>query len=142
MGTTWLEVAATVAEFMLPVFAGLLAWVSARVTAYIKAKVENTTYQGMLVRLTDTVLTLVREAEQTTVKACKAARDPASPGGAKLTAKEAEAIKATVVGKFKSLWGPEGIKLLMRVLGLRDGTFEEFISAKVEEAVHVEKRVP
>ena len=142
MGSTWLEVAATVAEFMLPVFAGLLAWLSARVTSYIKAKVANETYSNMLTRLTDSVFTLVREAEQTTVAELKRARSEDSPGGTRLTPEEAAAIKATVIGKFKSLWGPEGIEMLMKVLGLRDGMFEEFIAAKVEEVVHMEKRRP
>lgn len=140
MPTTWLEVAATVAELMAPVFAALLAWVSVKLTAYIKAKVKQQAYANVLLRLNDSVLTLVREAEQTLVREIKLARGDASPGGVRLTQEEAANIKEAVVVKFTRLWGPAGIEELMRILGLNSGVFEDFLNAKVEEAVNVEKR--
>ena len=140
MSTTWMEITAVVAELMSPVLVGLLAWLSARVTSYIQTKVANQTYSTMLTRLTDSVFTLVREAEQTVVKEIKRAKSEDSPGGARLTPEEALQIKEAVVEKFKRLWGPAGLLELMKVLGLTDGMLEEFLAAKIEEIVHMEKR--
>lgn len=142
MTTSWLEITATIAELMVPILTALLAWVSVRVTAFIKAKVDNQVYQNMLTRLADSVFTLVREAEQTLVAEVKRARADSSPGGVKLTKEEGDRIKAAVLSKFKHLWGPAGIAELMRILGFSDGTFEDYLSAKIEEAVNVEKRTP
>jgi hypothetical protein len=140
MGSTWIEVIAVIAELMSPVFAGLLAWLSARVATYIKAKVANEAYSTMLARLSDTVFTLVREAEQTAVAEIKRAKDDGSPGGTRLTAEEGAQIKEAVIQKFRRLWGPAGLLRLMRVLGLTDGMLEDFLAAKIEEAIHMEKR--
>lgn len=136
----WLDLGMTVAELLAPILMAVLTWASAKLGLWIKARVQNETYAGMLGRLNETLLTLVREAEQTAVAAIKAGRDPKSPGGVKLTKQEAEHIKDEVLAKFKKLWGTPGLMLLMRILGLDSGSLDEWLEAKVEALVLVEKR--
>ena len=136
----WIDLAGSAWEVFSPVFAALTAWAGVRLTALIKAKVQNEVYSGMLTRLTDSVLLVVREAEQTVVKGIKAARDPRSPGGQRLTEDEAERIKDEVLEKLKRLWGPEGLKELMKVLGLTEGVLDDFLLAQIEAMVVQERR--
>jgi hypothetical protein len=137
---SWLDIAGAVWEALSPVFALLLTWAGIKLTALIKARVQNELYQGMTMRLKDSVLTLVREAEQTAVSGIRAARSPSSPGGKMLTEKEAAEIRDRVLDKFKRLWGPDGIKELLRILGLTDGVLDAYLIAEIEAAVAAEKR--
>lgn len=140
MVPTWVEVVMNLAELAAPVLMALLGWVSVRVAYYIREKVGQEAYAGALLRLNDSVLTLVREAEQTYVREMKLARSNASPGGVRLTKDEATRIKQAVIDSFMRLWGRDGLVKLMKVLGLNEGALEDFIGAKIEEAVNVEKQ--
>jgi hypothetical protein len=128
----------TVMQFFLPLMGAALVWLKVKLIAWIQAKTKNEMIAGMLARLADSVVTLVREAEQTTVAAIKAAKDPKSPGGVNLTKAEAENIKAAVIAKFKEIWGVKGLAEAGKVLGLSEDGLLKFISAKVESAVLAE----
>lgn len=136
----WLDLGMTVAELLAPVLMTVLTWASVKAGLWIKAKVQNETYAGMLTRLNETLLTLVRDAEQTAVAAIKVGRAPDSPGGEKLTPQEAHMVKQAVVDKFKKLWGEEGLRLLMKILGLDSGSLDTWLNAKIEAMVVAEKQ--
>jgi hypothetical protein len=123
-----------------PVLTAAITWASVKFADLIKARTKNELIGGILARLTTSAFTLVREAEQTAVAAIKAARDPKSPGGEELTKEEGEQIKKAVVDKLKEVWGVKGLHEAGKILGLTDAGLDKFISAKVEEAVFVEKR--
>jgi hypothetical protein len=130
----------SIAEMLAPVIMAIFGWVSVRIAAWVKAHTKNTMIKGTLLRLNESILTLVREAEQTAVAELKKARSPDSPGGEKLTPEEAKEIKEKVTGNFKSLWGQRGLDELTRVLGFSNGeSVEKFLGSKIEEAVYKDK---
>lgn len=127
--------------YLSPVLTALLGWISVRLAAWIKAKTKNELVGGMLIRLSTSIISLVREAEQTSVLAIKKAKSSDSPGGEVLTPEEAADVRATVLDSFKALWGDKGMEELRTVLGL-DGveSVDRLLVSKIEEAVHLEKR--
>lgn len=134
------EILTTLAQAAVPVLAAFLSWMSIRLTRWLKEKAHSEMTQRTITKTNESILTLVREAEQTLVQAIKEAKDETSPGGRKMTKEEACLIKNKVIARFKRLWGPEGIGELIKVLGIEDKAFEKYIEAKVEETVHTEKQ--
>lgn len=123
-----------------PILTAGLTWASVKLADMARAQTKNALVGGILARLTDSAFTLVREAEQTAVAAIKAAKDPKSPGGVELTKEEGEQIKKAVLDKLKEIWGVKGLHEAGRILGLTDAGLDKLVSAKIEEAVFVEKR--
>jgi len=122
-----------------PLLTAALGWIGAKIVQYFDAKIANEILSGTLAKLTTTVTTLVREAEQVAVAGYKAAKDVNSLGGSSLTVEEGEQIKQAVVYKIQSLWGPKGVSELGKILGLSDEGVVCFLGAKVEETVRLEK---
>lgn len=137
----WAELGLNILEILSPAILALLAWLGVKLAGWLRAKTKNELVGGMLARLTESVFTLVREAEQTAVAAIKAGKDPSSPGGTKLTKAEAEKVKADVIAKLKELWGMKGLKEIGKVLGWTEASVTSFLEAKVEEAVLADKVV-
>ncbi len=129
-------------QLCAPILTAVLGWIGIKVAALIRVKIKNQLVASAMVRLTDAVITYVREAEQTMVTSYKTAKKADSPGGEKLSAVEATRIKEDVVAKIKALWGIKGLEQLGKILGLSDTTLTDYIHAKVEEVVQVEKRSP
>lgn len=128
------EIVNQMIAILSPIITALLGWLSYRLAAWIKAKTKNEMVGGILLRLSDSVFTLVREAQQTAVNEIKSA---AIDG--KLTKAEAADIKSKVAINFKTLWGFRGLDEMQKILGLTSMQVNDLIDAKIEEAVHLEK---
>lgn len=61
--------------------------------------------------------------------------DKARGADGKLDATEAAAAKAAVIANLKKMWGEDGVKELMKVLGLDDSAFGLWLEAQIEAAV-------
>ncbi len=86
------ELALQIAEVMLPVLVALLGFVSVKFTSWIKAKTKNEMVGGMLTRLVESSMRIVKGLEQSVVRKIKEGRAPDSPGGTKLTEEEQEEV--------------------------------------------------
>jgi hypothetical protein len=110
----------------------LLAWLAARLAAYIHAKTQNATLEGILIRLDDAIFGAIREVMMTGVDAAKQA---ATDG--KLPPEIAQRAKLAAVERVKRYLGAEGIALLEKVLGLAGpDASSAYIGTRVEAAVH------
>lgn len=118
-------------ELLLGLVGGVFAWVAVKLGKLITAKIANEYLKGVLVRLNDTVFTIVKELEQTVVRELKAANDDG-----KVTPEEREKIKEAALAAVKSHIGMKGLAEVGKVLGLSAETVDSFIGAKVEAAVH------
>lgn len=120
---------------LAPVLLAILSWLGVMASKWIQEKVKNETASGILLRLDDAVLTVVRELQQTMVDDLKAA---SSDG--KLTKEERDEIKTKALGNLKSYYGTKGLKILAQVLGLSIGAeFDKFLSSKLEAKVKESK---
>src|SRR4051812_49448878 len=90
-----------------------VTWVAARLGQWINARVQNEYLRGVLVRLDDAVLGVVREVHQVTVEALKAAT-----ADGKLPPAARDSIKQAALGAIKSHLGLRGIADIAKVLGL------------------------
>ena len=122
-------------EAAVPVIAACLTWLSVRLAKWIKAKAQNELLRDTLLRINSSLLTLVREAEQTLVSEIKKAKED----DGKLSPEEAIGIKKAVLARFKTLWGIDGQRKLQKALGINGDTLNEFIESKIEEHVYLEK---
>lgn len=112
---------------VLPVVGLFVAYASAMLPQWIKAKVKNETVGGVLERLTALAFTVVSEVQQTIVSGL----------GDKAT--EAELLKArdTALATLRAHLGDKGIKELMGVLGMKeDSALNKLLITFIESAVH------
>lgn len=126
MNTQTIELVAAIVQ---PLLLTLLAYLSAQVAAWIRARVSNTRYQVALTRLTEIVITTVHELEQTTVEGLK----EASTDG-KLTDDEKAEIKHKALNVVLDHIGDLG--KLAEDLGVTRDSIVSFIEAKIESEVH------
>ncbi len=120
-----------VLQILSPVLLAGLSWLSVKAAQLITAKVKNEYLKGVLVRLDDAVLAAVREVQQVTVDALKAA----SADG-QLTSEERAKVKQAAIDSVKSHLGAKGIAAAAKILGLEDGAMDKLLSTRVEAAVH------
>jgi hypothetical protein len=114
-----------------PVLLAAVTWVAARLGQWINARVRNEYLRGVLLRLDDAVLGVVREVHQVTVDALKAATvDGKLPPGAR------ESLKQAALNAIKSHIGPRGVGEMVRVLGLSAEGVDRLIGTKIEATVH------
>lgn len=116
-----------------------LTWAAAQLALYLRRQTLNAKAKGILIRASEVVLQVVLELEQTMVAEVRAALDPASDGGRKITGKEAERIKAEALARVKSYLGPKGLALLAHVLGFNGGNLDRYLEGKIEATVHAAK---
>ncbi len=125
------ELGLKIFEALSPLLLAALTWAAAKLAQYIQAKVKSEYLRGVLVRLDDAVLAAVREVQQVTVEAIKAA----SADG-KLTPEERAKVKQAAIDSVKSHLGTKGLAELAKILGLEGGAIEKLLSTRVEAAVH------
>ena len=125
------ELGLKVLQILSPILLAALTWVAAKAAQYIQAKVKNEYLRGVLVRLDDAVLTVVREVQQVTVEAIKS-----GSADGKLTPDERARVKQAAIDSVKSHLGMKGIAELAKILGLEGGAVEKLLSTRVEAAVH------
>jgi uncharacterized protein YidB (DUF937 family) len=125
------EIAVQAFRVLSPVLLAAVTWVAAKLAQFINARVQNEYLRGVLVRLDDAVLSVVREVNQVTVDAIKSASiDGRLPAGTR------ESIKAAAINAVKSHLGAKGLSELARVLGLDNGAVDRLLSTRIEAAVH------
>lgn len=118
-------------KVLSPVLLAAVTWVAAKLGQWINARVRNEYLRGVLVRLDDAVVSVVREVHQVTVDALKAATvDGRLPPAAR------ETVKQAAVSAIKSHLGARGLSEVARVLGLDAPGVERLIGTKIEAAVH------
>lgn len=118
---------------VLPLVGLFVTWASMMLPAWIKAKVKNESVAGVLERLTMLAFTVVTEIQQTVVSGL----------GQKATAEELKAARDRAIATIKSHLGPQGVKELMGVLGLKsEDAVEKLIITYIESAVHSLKQAP
>ena len=117
-------------QYFLPVLgtilAGLLSWGLAELAKFIRVKTRNENTREALLSICDLVDTTVAELEQTMVPVLKQ-----KTADGKLTAGEAEELKATAVDKIRSQL-PAAMETAAR---LSVNSINRFIEANVERAV-------
>ncbi len=132
----WPDVVMTIVAAVLPLLIATLSWASKKLADLIGQKVKNEEVRGILVRLDEIVLNVVKELMQTTVDAAKAAAEK-DPDQWK---KVADAAGKAALDKIKSYLGPAGLKLLGAVLGITDDAkLDEYLKTKIEATVHTVK---
>ncbi len=125
------DLSVQVFQFLSPLVLGAVTWLAARLAQYINARVKNEYLRGVLVRLDDTVASVVREIQQLSVDALKgSSSDGKVPVGAR------EALRNAAMVTIRSHLGTRGLADLARVLGLDNDAVNRFIGTKVEAAVH------
>ena len=98
-------------------------------TKWIATKVHNEKAAGIIMRLDDTAMKVVREVEAAYV----AALEEANADGV-LTDEEKATAKAKAVAALKSYMGEKGLKELGKLLDI-GGALDGFLSATIENAV-------
>lgn len=117
-----------------PVFLAVLSWVGVMAAKWIQTKVKNEQFSGIIRRLNDAAITVVRDLNQTVVEDLK----EASSDG-KLTAEERLRIKTEALKSLKSYLGVKGLKMLSSILGLTPGEeIDLFLTSKIESKVNEE----
>jgi hypothetical protein len=125
------DIAIAVLQLASPILLAVLTWVATKAAQLIHGRVKNEYLRGVLVRLDDTVLTVVREIHQVTVDTLKAA----APNG-KLGSDVKAMLKRSAITAIKEHLGPRGLAELARVLGLDEEAVDRMIGTRVEATVH------
>jgi hypothetical protein len=108
-----------------------ITWVAAKLAQLLSARVKNEYLRGVLVRLDDAVVSVVREVNQVTVEAIKnASVDGRLPQGAR------DAIKNAAMNTVKAHLGAKGLTELAQVLGLDSPAVDRLIGTRIEATVH------
>jgi hypothetical protein len=133
------DIGVQVFQVLSPVVLAVVTWVAAKLAQLINARVKNEYLRGVLVRLDDAVLSVVREINQVTVEAIKSSSvDGRLPPGAR------ETIKTAALNAVKAHLGAKGIAEVARVLGLDGPAVDRLIGTRIEATVNdlkMQKRV-
>ena len=132
------DTAWTLVDVALMILTPVIAWVGLRASKWIGALEANEKSGGMLARLTGSIVTAVKTVNQTTKRQLKAAKDPASDGGTRVTEAEAAALKQAAWDEITAYWGAKGLATAGKVIGLGDVT--RFVNGKIEGFVDSEKK--
>ena len=123
----------TLVDLALMLLTPVLAWAGLRASQWAGANAANEKSGGMLARLTDSVFVAVKKVNQTAKAKLKAAKDPSSPGGTKITDAEASDLKQAAWGEIKKYWGTKGLATAGKVLGLANVT--AYVDGSIEAAI-------
>lgn len=133
------DIGVQVFQVLSPVVLAVVTWVAAKLAQLINARVKNEYLRGVLVRLDDAVLSVVREINQVTVEAIKSTSvDGRLPPGAR------ETIKTAALNAVKAHLGVKGVAEVARVLGLDGPAVDRLIGTRIEATVNdlkMQKRV-
>jgi hypothetical protein len=125
------EIGVQIFQVLSPVLMAVVTWMAAKLAQLINARVKNEYLRGVLVRLDDAVMSVVREVNQVTVEAIKSA----STDG-RLTTSAREVIKNAALAAVKAHLGAKGLVELSRVLGLDTAAVDRMIGTRIEATVH------
>lgn len=125
------DVAVYIIQIGSPLLIATLTWLAGKLAQLVQARVKNEYVRGVLLRLDDAVLTVVREIHQVSVDALKAA----APDG-KLTPEVKAMVKRAALDAIKKNLGVKGLSQLVKVLGINTEAVDKLIGTRVEAAVH------
>jgi hypothetical protein len=112
---------------------GGVGWALKRLSDYLGVRIENETVRGVLQRLVGSVGDAVAMVDQTIRKEIDAAKDPASPGGTRVTEVERKRMYDAVWERLKGEYGGfAGIFGLLKRIGIGN---EESARAKVDTMI-------
>lgn len=105
---------------------------------YLGVKIDNETVGGIMKRLIGSISDAVAMVDQTIRKEIEAAKDPASPGGAKITESEKQKMRDAVWEALKQEYGGwDGIFGLVKRIGIGDATAAKAkVNTMIEAAVN------
>jgi hypothetical protein len=125
------DIALGILQVGSPVLIAILTWLATKAAQLIQAKVKNEYVRGVLVRLEDTVMTVVREIQQVSVDTLKSS----SPDG-KLNPEVKAMLKRSALTVIKQHLGSQGVADVARVLGLDSEGVDRLIGTRIEATVH------
>lgn len=134
------EIGVQIYQVLAPVLMAVVTWVAAKLAQLINARVKNEYLRGVLIRLDDTVASVVREVNQVTVESIKS-----SSADGRLTASARDVIKNAALQTVKAHLGAKGIAELSQILGLDGSAIDRLIGTRIEATVHdlkAQARVP
>jgi len=106
---------------------GLLAYA----TGWVKLHTSNSKVNQIVDRATHDLSAFVAEQAQIV--------DSFRNADGILTLESAAQAKAAVISRFKATWGPEGLKELLKILGIQSTMLDQWIASHVELAVRNDK---
>jgi hypothetical protein len=125
------ELAVQILGILAPLLVTGVTWVVGQLALLIRAKTGSVVAGDAADRLSQMIVTIVTELEQTTVATLKAR----APGG-KLGQADYDALRKAALDKLKSYLGPAGMELIAKALGVDPTKFETFLVSKIESAVY------
>lgn len=123
-----------IAELLSPLIIVAVGWIAAKIVAWVNARTQNEKTGGLLDRLGDVVVGVVKDLEQTVVKELKTS--------GRLDKLTAERIKSQAVAAVKSHYGQRGLDELGYVLGFDEKQLDRYLSSHIEAAVFDVNRLP
>ena len=133
-----IDLALTLFAMLATMLTGLLTWLGAHVSKWLKARTKNETVGGAMARFSDSVFAAVKTVNQTLKAEIEKAKDPKSPGGTAITEGEARKLKDAAWNALKAEYGGMvGITKFLGVLGLgTESAVTAWVDNKIEAAVH------
>ncbi|SRR6266700_3146727 len=128
------DLALSALDVTTPLLVAAFTWVATRLSRLITARIRNERLRGVLLRLDDVVLAVVKETFQVTVEALRAA----SANG-KLPPGAADVVKRAAVAAVKAQLGPIALAEVATALDLSPDALDHLLSTKVEAAVYTVK---
>ena len=129
------QIAVGAFKILSPLLLTALTWVAGRISQLIKTHVHAERLRGLLARVDDTVLAVVKEINQVSVDAMKA-----TSAGGKLPAGAGDVLKQSAIDAVRAQLGPKVMSDLTEALSLSAEALERLLSTKVEAAVYGLKR--
>ena len=98
------ELGLTIYEMLAGVITAGVTWLGVKLSSLIKSKVKNQLVGGMLARLNDSAFEAVKAVNEQMKVLITKSKDPASPGGVKITQDEASILKKAALDhvRFRS----------------------------------------
>ena len=117
-------------DLLYPLVGILITWLSGVAASQIRARAKNEKLAGVLMRLNDSITTVVRSMNQTLVQEYRKAKVDG-----KLNKEEAEQIKGEALAEITELWGYKGMLEAQKVLGISEESLTKRIMHGIEVAV-------
>jgi hypothetical protein len=142
-GEAW-DIMGTIYTLVGGILVAGLGWLGKKLIEFVSAKTENEWIKGALSRLVGSISDAVAMVNQTLKKEILAAKDPNSPGGARITKEEGKQLREAVLDALKQEYGGwEGILKLLKRIGIGDqASAEAKLGTMIEAAVSGQKKNP
>lgn len=127
------DVAGTI---VMSIIAAFIAWLGKKVGRWVEERTQSEVLGRTMVRFGEAVRSAVIFTDQTVKREILNAKNPTSPGGVKITPEESEKLRASVWQALMSEYGGlNGLRKSLGVVGIGNGSFDSFVTQKIEAAV-------